>query len=168
MKHHRSDRMNQHEAAHVEAQRNHKTSRADIFHHRGPVSESGLDIRYTLDLTKIALNPNPLTLEVVQRLTGVELDDLIEELEDIRAVWEGGPGEVFAAWFGACCEPGQGYQATVRGLYSSLKRWYEREAVDDSCLTPSRKALSQWLSRRGYPRRRPGGVSTFYGFRLVG
>lgn len=53
--------------------------RADIFHHRGPVSDTGLDIRYTLDLTKILTRPTKTSLSLLQRLTGIEMEDLIEE-----------------------------------------------------------------------------------------
>lgn len=53
--------------------------RADIFHHRGPVSDSGLDIRYTLDLTKILTRPTKTSLTLLQRLTGIEMDDLVED-----------------------------------------------------------------------------------------
>jgi Rha family phage regulatory protein len=54
--------------------------RVDLHHHRGPVSESGLDIRYTLDLTKVILRPTKKSLELLQRLTGVDVGDLVAEM----------------------------------------------------------------------------------------
>jgi len=61
-----------------------KRSRADIHHHRGPVSPNGLDIRYTLDLTKILLRPTRTTLSLLERLTGVDVSDLAEQAVHIR------------------------------------------------------------------------------------
>ena len=54
--------------------------RTDIHHHRGPVTDSGLDIRFQLDLTKIVLRPTPASLRLLQRITGVEVADLIDSL----------------------------------------------------------------------------------------
>jgi hypothetical protein len=55
--------------------------RSDIYHHRGPLSDSGLDIRYTLDLTKIVHRPTAKSLGVLQRVTGVDMADLIDALD---------------------------------------------------------------------------------------
>lgn len=54
--------------------------RTDIHHHRGPVTDSGLDIRFQLDLTKIVLRPTPASLRLLQRITGVEVEDLIDSI----------------------------------------------------------------------------------------
>lgn len=52
----------------------------NMRHTRGITNALGLDIRYTLDLTKIAQKPNRIGIKMVERLSGVDLSDLVEEL----------------------------------------------------------------------------------------
>ncbi len=49
-------------------------------HERDVRNENGLDIKYTLDLTKICMKPNVHGLRVIERLTGVDLGDIISGL----------------------------------------------------------------------------------------
>ena len=50
----------------------------DVFHnhHRATNSPGGLDIRYTLDLTKVILSPTRRSLALLERLTGITVTDL--------------------------------------------------------------------------------------------
>ncbi|MCK4620709.1 MAG: hypothetical protein KAT62_00700 [Desulfuromonadales bacterium] len=43
-------------------------------------------MKYTLDLTKLVMKPNRAGLKILERLTGIELDDLAEELDDHTAI----------------------------------------------------------------------------------
>ena len=43
-------------------------------HLRATNAPGGLDIRYTMDLTKIVMSPNPSTLALLSRLTGLDFD----------------------------------------------------------------------------------------------
>lgn len=45
-------------------------------HTRGITNPNGLDIRYTLDLTKICMNPNPRGVQLLERLTGIDMSDI--------------------------------------------------------------------------------------------
>lgn len=52
----------------------------NLNHTRGVTNPHGLDIKYNLDLTKIIQHPTATGLALLERLTGVTLDDLVEEL----------------------------------------------------------------------------------------
>lgn len=73
----------------------------DINHYRRTGSPDGLDIRYTLDLTRIVLNPTSKNLTVLERVTGIDMSDLIEEMAS-------SPGfnrfSSVASFVGECCE----------------------------------------------------------------
>lgn len=139
-------------------------NRADIFHHRGPVSKSGLDIRYTMDLTKIALNPNPRTLDLVQRLTGVDMSDLVEEMESRLASsrdWGIADIEQFQA---ECLEPLPGSSESARDLYAAFSRWFNQkyQEVPHRPSLPSQRRFGQRLLGFGYQRFRTR-TGVFYG-----
>lgn len=139
-------------------------NRADIFHHRGPVSKSGLDIRYTMDLTKIALNPNPRTLDLVQRLTGVDMSDLVEEMESRLASsrdWGIADIEQFQA---ECLEPLPGSSESARDLYAAFSRWFNQkyQEVPHRPSLPSQRRFGQRLLGFGYQRFRTR-TGIFYG-----
>ena len=128
-------------------------NRADIFHHRGPTSKSGLDIRYTMDLTKIALNPNPRTLDLVQRLTGVDMSDLVEEMDSRLASarnWD----LVFCDFVQDCLTVMPGSRLRCTKLYAVFKRWYARVqepgADEFRARIPSMRTLNTALRKRGY------------------
>ena len=53
----------------------------DINHSRGVTNPHGLDVKYTLDLTKLVMKPSVTGLKLLSRLTGLDLDDLAAELE---------------------------------------------------------------------------------------
>lgn len=52
----------------------------DINHSRGITNPHGLDIKYTLDLTKIVQQPNATGLKIMERLTGLQFSDIAEEV----------------------------------------------------------------------------------------
>ncbi len=97
-----------------------------------------------------------------QRLGGLHPPESIRKSVDELAKAQ----DIIRAWFDECCEPGPDNWATVADMGDSLAAYYAAEVGGPERFCPSRKALSQWLSRRGFERRRPGGVSTFYGLQL--
>lgn len=131
-------------------------NRADIFHHRGPVSKSGLDIRYALDLTKIALNPHPRSLEVLQRLTGVDMDDLITELEERRAREDADGSAGMDVFILERMERSPGCVVGATQLYKAFCRWFDAEYMDKPHRPPmpTQRLFGKWLRRQGYTKRR--------------
>jgi prophage antirepressor-like protein len=146
-----------------------RTSRADIFHHRGPRSDSGLDIRYTLDLTKVITNPKRSTLALLERLTGVTVADLAAEFDRVGSIYRD-KVEVMALldrFATAHLIPDPAASVLFRDLYGLFLRWYGEHHLDGS-FVPSAKAMAAWLDAHDYPRRKPGGNATVYGVALAG
>ncbi len=54
--------------------------RYEFNHSRGTNAPLGLDIRYTLDLGKIIQKPTRVGIKMVERLSGIDMSDLVEEL----------------------------------------------------------------------------------------
>lgn len=141
-------------------------NRTDIFHHRGPCSASGLDIRYTLDLTKILVNPTGRSLALLERLSGVQLADLCPAVT--VAPHLSGP-ETMLARIGAFARErlvvdGDG-SVLFADLYLELLGWWrERYSGADK---PGPRALSSWVSRSGLERDKRGGRAFVHGVRLL-
>lgn len=140
--------------------------RADIFHHRRPVTPSGLDIRYRVDLTRIVNKPSRQSLDLLGRLTGLDLSDL-------QAAAGSGPARtreetmlVFDRFYQEQVMDAQGNAMLFRDLYRSFVAWYPGTGADMAFL-PSAKMLSAWLDANGYRRSKPSGVATVHGLILV-
>ena len=143
-------------------------NRTDIFHHRGPRSASGLDIRYTLDLTKILTNPQRPALDLLERLTGVRVTDLVQEPEPVREVRDGEEAlELFASWFFAAVEDCAGGSVLFADLYRGFLGWCGERRVLVSGVAGLRALLIAWLGLNGYTLRAPFGWETVDGCRLV-
>jgi prophage antirepressor-like protein len=143
--------------------------RSDIHHHRGPVSPGGLDIRYTLDLTKVIIKPTRQTLDLLGRLTGVDVSDLAAEISGPRPV---DSREEIAAvidrFSGERLQPSPGTATQFRILYADFLAWYAKQEHFPTGYIPSARAFSIWCDAHGYERRKPSGVATVYGVRLRG
>lgn len=144
-----------------------RKTRVDFHHHRGPVSSSGLDIRYTLDLTKIITSPKTHTLALLERLTGVTVTDLdisdsqsnqVRNLEEMMALVDRFASEQVID------DPLSA--ALFRDVYARFLLWYGSQGFNINYV-PSLKAVSAWCDRNGYRRRKPCGQATIYGLRLV-
>jgi Rha family phage regulatory protein len=91
----------------------------DHNHTRGITNLHGLDISYRLDLTKLVLNPNRKSLQVIEKLTGVDMSDLVEEWS-IPADSSSVPG--IDTWLKMCGEaPRTSFSARYRKYLSWLK-----------------------------------------------
>ena len=152
-----------------------RISRADVFHHRGPVSETGLDIRYTLDLTKVILRPSPRALELAQRLTGVDLSDIAEELTAEAAALAALSAPQESLFEGFCAErlvEAEGGWLLAARVYRAFLDWLNcRPARTDAhghvLPPPSQNALGRWMRRR-YPHRRAVDGIRYLGIGLNG
>lgn len=139
---------------HYETPTRRRESRADIFHHRGPVSESGLDIRYALDLTRIALNPTPRTLALVERLTGVELGDIIEEMAEEQAIpcGDAWTDHVAGRFLAECVRRAPGARIRASRVYAFFREWYGRQDFPPDKAAPSMRSLNKRLCRAGFAK----------------
>jgi len=63
-------------------------------------------------------------------------------------------------------EDSQG-SVTFKRLYEFFSQWYTEEIDESGRYQPTKKAISTWLERHGYERRKPSGVATVYGLQLV-
>lgn len=53
-----------------------------------------------------------------------------------------------------------------KDLYGAFSVWYHEEFSETDKYRPSKKAVSMWLDKHGYERRKPSGNATVYGIRL--
>lgn len=139
-----------------------KDSRVDFFHHRGPVSDSGLDIRYTLDLTKIILRPTRVSLELLQRLTGVEVSDLAAAAVVVRPGTE--TDDTLARFVREMAFPLHGSKIELRKVYKAYSRWCDDCGIDKKHIASTRSVAS-YLREIGYDLKKHGNI-VVYGMAL--
>ncbi|MGV0961788.1 MAG: Rha family transcriptional regulator [Limnohabitans sp.] len=56
-----------------------KTVRVNHTHLRGTTAPGNLDIRYTMDLSKVVMRPTRVGIELLERLTGIPLADILPD-----------------------------------------------------------------------------------------
>jgi len=106
-----------------------------LNHVRGITNPNGLDIKYTLDLTKIAMRPTPAGLAMIERLTGVDMSDIELtkatvssappcELSDFLLTLKGWPGK-----------------ALLKDVHAEFCKWYR--ATQNTHMPPP---SSKWLA----------------------
>ena len=57
-------------------------------------------------------------------------------------------------------------KVSFKDLYNKFSDWYRDEKSDSDKYRPTKMAISAWLEKRGYERRKPSGIATVYGMRL--
>ena len=136
----------------------------NINHHRNPRSPSGLDIRYTLDLTKVILNPTKKSLELLSRSTGLDLDDMIEEAAEV----ENGSKAFFLERFvNSCCRrTDQQQYVHLVALHAAYSDWFNLAEYPINKMATN-KELSAFLAVKGYPKVKRGGRYRFHGLALI-
>jgi len=122
-------------------------------HSKSTTAPNGLDIRYTLDLGKIVANPTRRGVELLERLTGIQLSDIpISEEEGERAV------EVVKGFLADRCRFSPGAHVLFATVYAA----YRQHCGDIGEVLPgqvvSRKRLSILMSAAGYSSQKIGGV----------
>ena len=148
--------------------------RVDVNHNhfRRTLSPAGLDIRYTLDLTRIVLSPTRKSLAVLEKLTGIVLDadDLVgEAASGVTGFASIGRYAATAILIADQDSPAADHQhrVAVKEVYAHFCQWYEAWADDKLRRLPSKRALTTELCRRGCRGQAMGGVRYLYGLRFV-
>jgi len=113
----------------------------EIRHRRGVDETKGLDVRYTLDLTKVCTNPTREGLMIVERLTGIDLSDIVQQPAQDKA---------FVQWLATCSHRPEA-QTPAADLYGSFCTWYLANMPGDP---PSQKWFGHNLVAFGYQRNR--------------
>ena len=129
---------------------------------RGSNAPGGLDIRYTLDLGKIVANPTRRGVELLERLTGIQLSDIpVSEDEGERAV------ELVQGFLAERCrfKPG----STV--LFASVYAAYRQHCGLAGDVLPSqivsRMRMSKLLTAGGFTCQKVGGQTRLIDTALV-
>lgn len=132
--------------------------RVDVNHSRGFTNPHGLDVQYRLDLTKIIIRPTPEGLEILQRLTGIDMSGIIPPAA-------AGVAEDVARWIGEQCLLDPAATLTAREAYFSFLNWMAQNTDNEP---PSRKRFGEAMTRLGYRKDRggPGGSFRYHGLGL--
>jgi len=134
----------------------------DIRHFRSTPSPSGLDIRYTLDLTKIILKPRRTNLQILERITGLQVQDIIEESPDFM---DGPVGSVRMFVQKRCRPVDEDHRVPLKDLYAVYVDWCNRTGFGKG-MQATNKGLSSYLRDKGYLVRRIGGLFWVYGLAM--
>lgn len=124
-------------------------------HVRGITNNNGLDIAYRLDLTKIIMHPTKIGLEIVQRLTGVELDDILPS--GVGPMCK--PDErdaMFSEFFADHVSRVERSRLLLKDLYAAFNVWANASGYPLSAL-PSRKRFANQLRHQGFDTLNSGG-----------
>ena len=132
--------------------------------HRTTTAPKGLDIRYTLDLTKIILRPTKNSLALLQRLTGVDVSDLAERTIDIR------PGHEAASsiegFLSDCTLVELDGSTPFPLLYSSYVVWRQDRQMFSEQIA-SNRVLASSLRDLGYSVEKRGGKLIVHGLAVA-
>jgi prophage antirepressor-like protein len=129
------------------AEPNRKT--VDFNYYRRTPSPSGLDIRYTLDLTKIIMRPSAKSLVVLERLTGIDCSDLAEEgTEELGTV------HLFVS---ECLRDCPGQRVSLADVYSGYRVWFRESRLPAANKIHALKTLSSSLRQSGFEVIKLGG-----------
>jgi len=121
----------------------------DFNYYRRTPSPSGLDIRYTLDLTKIIMRPSAKSLVVLERLTGIDCSDLAEEgTEEMGAV------HLFVS---ECLRGCPGQRVSLADVYSGYRVWFRESRLPAANKIHALKTLSSSLRQSGFEVIKLGG-----------
>jgi prophage antirepressor-like protein len=98
-----------------------KTVKVNHTHLRGSMAPGGLDIRYTMDLSKIITRPNRTTIELLERLTGIQMTDVLLDAHD--------GGDLIGRFIDECYirddSAGMPSRILLSAVYSRFVAWYK-------------------------------------------
>jgi len=142
--------------------RDSKTVKVSHTHLRGSMAPGGLDIRYTMDLTKMVMKPSRTGIELLERLTGIPLVDVLPE--------SGDEGDDVARFADECLvmipDTGTSSRVLLADVYQRFLLWH-RESFGRASLH-SLKWLASRLRDMGLTVQASGGRTWIFGLRLVG
>ena len=131
----------------------------DLNHYRRTLSPSGLDIRYTLDLTKIIVKPSRMTLTLLERITGIDLSDIrVQESFSLSRAEES-----VQRFLVECCREAEGARTQSSILYGTFVQWHEANVEG---YTPGIVTFSRIVATC-YQRKKSNGI-WFVGVELRG
>lgn len=135
----------------------------NLRHTRGITNENGLDIKYTLDLTKIALHPTAAGLAMLERITGVDMAGILPDRPEITS---GPQASAMQDFFDAHVALVEHNVIPFSVVYSAFRRWCHTSGIRLHIL-PTSKAFSTFMADRG-ARKNNTGNRCFTNIELVG
>ncbi len=132
----------------------------DIKHQRGITNQYGVDIRYTLDLTKILTCPTP-SIMLLSKLTGIDLDEIAELLSNHQLMTDQVLNQALAKTFltEACTrDPDATINAT--DLYNAFTTWSQHRHPDRK--PPSQKTFGMMAGNLGLKKEKGEGGLVYY------
>lgn len=95
-----------------------KTVRVNHTHLRGTTPPGSLDIRYTMDLSKILLHPTKRSLAMLQRLTGIDMADIMNEVAPADSM-----NIIFRDFFDTTFERNLDKRVALAKVYAEYLAW---------------------------------------------
>lgn len=141
--------------------------RVDVNHShlRATLAPGGLDIRYTLDLTKIMMRPTQKGLELLERVTGIEMGDLIEELTPPPGSTTAGLVQLF---INKCCDKaGERDRILLEGAWQAYRKWFEHHAHGFAAQATRRQFAGIIGEAEGCRKIAMGGRTWLYGVKIA-
>lgn len=134
-------------------------------HIRGVTNPNGLDITYTLNLTHFIRKPTAASLELIQRLTGVDLETTEAYQKAANSKKGSTDDHVFDSWFDECCSMEDGAQTLRRELYHSFSDWFVANInqAGPSRYGATRQKMGDWLRAKGIEQAQRRGQNMVYG-----
>jgi Rha family phage regulatory protein len=132
----------------------------NMNHTRGITNPHGLDIQYRLDLTKIAQNPTRAGLAVIERLTGICMEDVIEDQCEISS-----EGKQILEHYLACgaLDGSDEKPVSFKHFFEQFVRYYEQTNPGRPRYMLSKKAVGRILREKGFDVRNKGGGTIING-----
>jgi hypothetical protein len=124
----------------------------------------GLDIRYSLDLTKIIMRPTQRGLELLQRVTGIDMEDLIEDVERRQGLTPAGLLRIYVDQ--ACELVSKEERITLAALWLDYTEWFSLYG-HDIAKRATKKQFAKFIGEvEGCFKVNRGGTTYVYGLRI--
>jgi Rha family phage regulatory protein len=134
-------------------------------HLRATLAPGGLDIRYTLDLTKIIRSPSAKTINLLSRLTGIDMSDLVASGPDIDLPTV---ERLVARFVEECCVVSPESVLPFARVYAAYVEWFSWQGEAAYCLAARRRFSDLLVTGFGFGRDMRGGNARLLGFALRG
>lgn len=131
-------------------------------HSKTTNAPGGLDIRYTLDLGKVVANPTRRSIELLERLTGIQLADIT--LQDEKAT-DVSIAEVME-FYRLHCRFASGEKETFARVYAAY-RTYSLSLGSIPAMVASKKRFSSLLGACGFTVAKMSGSAYLLDMRLI-
>lgn len=124
-------------------------------------SSGGMDLLYSLDLTKFILRPNKTTIALLERITGIQLSDIPLDGNFDK-------DSPINSFISRKCRQAdkEKNRIKIKDVYNQFVAFFRAEKNSLRGLPPIRE-LSIELHRQGFEGRKVGGVAWIYGLKLT-